>query len=102
MSHCGHTPVVKFPFSFFTLGSDSSCVAAPESSKHHAEPREKYETKRGGEEVEGLECLCDTESERETGGEQEKERKRLEPVCSFYLLISFPGGSIIDCSRGGK
>lgn len=48
VSHCNHTLVVKFLFSFFTLGSDSSCVAAPESSKHHAEPREKYETESGG------------------------------------------------------
>lgn len=47
---------------------------------------------REKEEVEGLECLCDTESERETDGEQEKETERVEPVCSFHLLISFPGG----------
>lgn len=42
-----------------------------------------------------------TERERETGREQERERKLLEPVCSFHLLISSPVGSIIDCSRGG-
>lgn len=48
-------------------------------------------------------CLCDTESERESDRrEGEKEREGEEPVCSFHLLISFPGGSIISCSRGGK
>lgn len=51
--------------------------------------------------------MCDTESERETDGEKEKRvcmkgREREEPVCSFHLPISFPGGSFISCSRGGK
>lgn len=48
----------------------------------------------------GLECLCDTE--RETERNRRRAGEREEPVCSFHLLISFPGGSIIDCSRGGK
>lgn len=107
VSRCGHTATGKI-FSFFIppfllSAFNSSFMGAEESSYHRAAPRAKNEIGRGGGEREagsgrwGVRVFV-WHRERETDGE----RGREEAVCSFHLLISFPGGSIIGWTIAGN
>lgn len=62
---------------FLLSAFNSSFMGAEESSYHRAAPRAKNEIGRGGEggrewEAGGLECLCDTEREKQTEKEEER------------------------------
>lgn len=63
---------------FLLSAFNSSFMGAEESSYHRAAPRAKNEIGRGGERGRqevgggGLECLCDTEREKQTDKEEER------------------------------
>lgn len=103
-SHCNWKNLLFFLIPPFLLSAfNSSFMGAEESSYHRAAPRAKNEIGRGGGEREagsgrwGVRVFV-WHRERETDGE----RGREEAVCSFHLLISFPGGSIIGWTIAGN
>lgn len=78
-SHCNWKNLLFFLIPPFLLSAfNSSFMGAEESSYHRAAPRAKNEIGRGGERGRqgvgggGLECLCDTEREKQTEKEEER------------------------------